>query len=454
MDLNDQAKNLKIYSMKRKNLKLLRPNAAGIDVASEIHYVAVPADRCEQPVKNFGSFTDDIHEMAKWLKDCDIETVAMESTGIYWIRLYLILEEYGFEVFLVNARHIKNVSGRKSDVLDCQWIQELHSYGLLNASFQTDCLTRELRTYLRHRKSLTEAYSKQILLIQKAFEQMNIKLHNVLTDICGKTGQMIIRAILSGEREGENLVKYVDANVKASKEEIIKSLKGIWREEHLFELKQAFELYLLFKEKIKECDNQIEKTLQKVVKENLQSKNEKRKVYTKNHLNFNGTKYLKEILGVDVTKIFGISELTALEIISETGIDMSKWKTKKHFTSWLNLAPNNRVSGGKLLKPKKSKRKNKAGQAFLMAVYALQRSDHWLGHYYRRMKARNGPFVATKATARKLAIIFYEMIRNQVEFTPIILEIYQSTFKEQKLKYIRKQASILGLQLVPLENVS
>lgn len=434
--------------MKKKPIRILRPNAAGIDVASEIHYVAVPPDRCSEPVKRFGSFTEDIHEVAKFLKQCQIDTVAMESTGIYWIQLYLILEEYGFEVFLVNAHHIKNVSGRKSDVLDCQWIQELHSYGLLSKSFQPDSITRELRSYLRQRKSLTESYSKQVLHIQKAFEQMNIKLHNVLTDITGKTGQIIIKAILSGERNPENLVLNVDPNVKASKEEIIKSLNAIWREEYLFQLKQAYDLYLVFKEKIKECDIQIEKTLKTLESINQLSNDKiKRSVYSKNRLNFNGTQYLKNILGVDVTKIFGISELVALEIISETGIDMSKWMTEKHFTAWLNLAPNNRISGGRLLKPKKSKKKNKAGQAFLMAAYALQRSDHWLGHYYRRMKAKNGPLVATKATARKLAVIFYKMVKNKLEFSPISLENYNSKFKDQKMKYLIKQASLLGFRL-------
>jgi transposase len=441
---------------KKKTFRLFRPNAAGIDVASEIHYVAVPSDRCDEPVKSFGSFTDDIYEIAKWLKTCNIDTVAMESTGIYWIQLYLILEEYGFEVFLVNARHIKNVSGRKSDVSDCQWIQELHSYGLLNPSFQPDSDTRELRSYLRHRKTLTESYCKEILHIQKAFEQMNIKLHDVLTDICGKSGQLIIKAILAGERNPEELVEYIDPNVKANKEDIKKSLKGIWREEYLFQLKQAYELYLVFKEKIMVCDFQIEKTLRAIEdKSNYSNDSQiKRRVYSKNRLNFNGTKYLKNILGVDVTKVFGISEINALEIISETGIDMSKWKTKKHFASWLNLAPNNRISGGKLLKPKKSKKRNKAGQSFLMAAYALQRSDHWLGHYYRRMKAKNGPQVATKATARKLSIIFYEMIKNKKEFKPISVENYTIKFKEQRLKYLKKQASIMGLQLVPLQSVS
>ncbi len=440
----------------KRDLRVLRPNAAGIDVASEIHYVAVPYDRSNPAVRSFGSFTCDIHEMAKWLISCDIDTVAMESTGIYWIQLYLILEKYGIEVFLVNARHIKNVSGRKSDVEDCQWIQELHSYGLLNASFQPNSITRELRTYLRHRKSLTKSYAQQILLMQKAFEQMNIKLHNVLSDICGKSGQLIIQAIISGELEPKKLVLYVDSKVKASKEDIIKSLTGIWREEHLFELKQAYELYLIFKEKIQECDYQIEHTLNKMDQhsEEAEVKELKRRVYSKNRLVFHGTQYLFNILGVDVTKVFGISEITALEIISETGIDMSKWKTRKHFTSWLNLAPNNRISGGKLLKPKKTKKRNKAGQAFLMAAFALQRSNNWIGQYYRRIRSRSGPLVATKATARKLAIIFYEMVKNKVEFIPIPMTEYEDNYKQYKYKYLEKQASTIGYKLISIGSVS
>ncbi len=442
--------------MVKKALNLIRPDAAGIDIASGVHYVAVPEGCCEQSVRSFGTFTDDLHTIAKWLVECKVGTVAMESTGVYWIQLFLILEEYGLEVFLVNARHIKNVSGRKSDTLDCQWIQQLHSYGLLTASFQPDSITRELRTYLRQRKSLTESYSKEILHIQKAFDQMNIKLHNVLSDICGKTGQRMIQAILSGEQNPEKLVEYCDPRVKASKDELIKSLKGVWREENLFELKQAYELYHIFKEKIKDCDEQIEKTVRKLGKNAHTKKdnNIKRKGNNKNSLSFNGTLYLKNILGIDVTKIFGISELTALEIVSETGIDMTKWKTDKHFTSWLNLAPNNRVSGGKLLKPKKSKRRNKAGQALLIAAYALQRSDHWLGQYYRRMKSRNGPLVATKATARKLAIIFYKMIKNRTEFNPIPIETYSQNYRELRLKHLKKQATNLGYQLVAMEFVS
>ena len=439
-------------TLKKDGFKVVHPNAAGIDIASQMHYVAVPPDRDETPVRKFGSFTADLHEIAHWLKQCGIDTIAMESTGIYWVQLYLILEEYGFEVFLVNARHIKNVSGRKSDVLDCQWILQLHTYGLLNASFQPESITRELRTYMRQRKNLTEGYSAQIQLMQKAFEQMNIKLHNVIADITGKSGQLIIQTILSGERNADRLAELADKHIKAKKEDLIKSLEGNWRNEHIFELKQAYELYLVFKQKINECDIQIEKVLRTLDNENSGSDFEKkdRKVYSKNRFNFDATNYLKRIIGVDITNIFGVSELIATEIISETGLNMSKWPTKKHFASWLNLAPNNRISGGKLLKSKKIKKKNKAGQAFLMAAFALQRSDNWLGEFYRRMKAKNGPAIATKATARKLALIFYDMIKDKKEFNPISMDTYNQFLRERKLKYIQNQALKLGLSLMPI----
>ena len=434
----------------KSEFHLVHPNAAGIDIASDMHFVSVPADRDPTPVRNFGSFTEDLHKIAHWLKQCKIDTVAMESTGIYWVQLYLVLENYGFDVFLVNARHIKNVTGRKSDVLDCQWIQQLHSYGLLHKSFQPTNQIRELRTYMRHRKSLTKAYSTQIQLMQKAFEQMNIKLHNVLTDIAGQSGQSIIKAILAGERDPKVLAELANKNVKASAEELSKSLTGNWREENIFELKQAYETYLFYKEKIGECDSQIEKVLTTLgsIKTNQSKQFKPRAVYSKNGLNFNATNYLFEILGIDITKIFGISEVLALEIISETGIDMFKWPTKKHFASWLNLAPNNRISGGKLLKSKKVKKKNKAGQAFLMAAYALQRSDHWLGSFYRRIKSKHGPPIAIKATARKLAYIFYEMIKRGEEFNPTSIVDYEKHFTQKRINYIKNQASKYGLQIL------
>lgn len=436
----------------QKALALINANAAGIDIGSTFHYVAVPEDRDEQPVRRFESFTQDLHELAHWLKECGIRTVAMESTGIYWLQLFVILEQEGFEVYLVNARHVKNVSGRKSDVLDCQWIQQLHSYGLLSASFQPDELTRSLRGYMRHRKHLTESYAKQVLHMQKAFEQMNIKLHTVLTDITGKSGMAIIRAILAGQRDAHQLAQLVDGRVRSSEEQIVKSLEAHWQEEPLFELKQAYELYLCYKGKIAECDTEIEKALGKFRGEAELGtpQNKPRKVHSKNRLNFDAGQYLQAILGVDVTQMFGISEVLALEIVSEVGTDMRKWPTKKHFTAWLNLAPNNRISGGKLLRSKRQKKKNKAAQAFLMAAYALQRSDHWLGAFYRRMKARQGALVATKATARKLATIFYHMVKEQVAFHPIPVDQYEQELAERKRKYVQQQAAKMGMALVPI----
>lgn len=370
-------------------------------------------------------------------------------------QLFLILEQYGFEVFLVNAHHVKNVSGRKSDVSDCQWIQQLHSYGLLNASYQPEELVRSLRGYMRHRKNLTQNYATHVLHMQKAFEQMNIKLHNVLADITGKSGQLMIQAILAGERNAEKLASLADSKVKSSKEELIKSLEGNWQEEPLFELKQAYELFLIYKEKITECDIQIEKALQKFNPDvdTSEYKNAPRKVYNKNRMNFNAGMYLKDVLGVDITQVFGISEISAIEIVSEVGINMSKWPTVKHFTSWLNLAPNNRISGGKKLKDKRSKKKNKAAQAFKMAAYALQRSDHWLGTFYRRMKAKGGPLLATKATARKLAVIFYYMVQRQVEFNPIPLEQYEVTLTAKRLEYLNRQARKMGMVLMPSKEI-
>ena len=436
---------------KEMKIGMVNPDAAGIDIGSSYHYAAVPADRSETPVRRFGSFTRDLHELAKWLKQCHIKTVAMESTGIYWLQLFLILEEYGFEVFLVNAQHVKNVTGRKTDVLDCQWIQQLHSYGLLSASFQPEDMIRTLRGYMRHRKNLTQAYSTQILHMQKAFEQLNIKLHNVITDITGKSGQLIIRAILAGERDPEKLALLALGKVKATKENIILSLEANWKEGPLFELRQSYELYLIYKQKISECDTQIQEHMGRLVTpEDIERYQDiPRKVYSKNRLNFNASPYLKDIAGIDLTEIFGISELSAMEIVSEVGLYMGKWPTDKHFISWLNLSPNNRISGGKPLRNKRKRSKNRAGQAFRMAAYALQRSDHYLGSFYRRMKAKGGPLYATKATARKLAVIYYHMISKQTEFKPIPIEEYDKKFMDKRVASLKRQASKLGLELVP-----
>lgn len=440
--------------MKTKSgFPVLYPNAAGIDVASKEHFVAVnPA--IEQPIRCFGSFTEDLHAIAEWLLECKVDTVAMEATGIYWVSLYLILEEAGLDVVLVNAKHVKNVSGKKSDVKDAEWIRQLHSCGLLNASFQPDSFTRKLRCFMRHRKNLSEMAATHIHMMQKAMEQMNIKLQNVIADITGKSGQAIIAAILSGERNTLALVQLLDGRIKASRADVAKSLEGVWKEENLFELGQSFELYHIYRKKIQECDDQIKLHLKAKIAEPTEKKEttvlQKEKAKSnKNNLSFDATHILMEITGIDVTKIFGITDTNAVEIISEIGLDVGKWPTHKNFTSWLNLAPNNKISGGKLLSSRTGKKRNRAGQIFKMAAFAVQRSKNWLAAFYHRIKSKSGTAKAITATARKIAVIFYMMLKNRTEFNPIPIEKYTDSFKEQQLKKIRKQVKRMGFKLVP-----
>ena len=440
---------------KKSGFPILYPNAAGIDVASKEHFVAVNPSIDDCPIRSFGAFTEDLLAIASWLTECKVDTVAMEATGIYWVSLYLILEEAGFTVVLVNAKHVKNVTGKKSDVKDAEWIRQLHSCGLLSASFQPDEFTRKLRCFMRHRKNLTEMAATHIRMMQKAMEQMNIKLQHVITDITGKTGQAIIKSILSGERNPDQLVQLVDGRIRAPRHEIIKSLEGIWKEENLFELQQSFELYHIYRQKISECDNQIKTHLNEKIDTQLPSKPEdegvkKTKAKTnKNNLNFDATEILTEIVGVDLTKIFGLTDTNALELISEVGVNMHKWPTAKHFTSWLNLAPNIKISGGKTLSSRTAKRKNKAGQIFKFAAFAVQRSKTWLAIFYHRIKSKSGPGKAITATARKIAVIFYTMIKNRTSFNAISMDSYTDSFKELQLKKIQKHAKRMGFKLVP-----
>lgn len=439
---------------KKRAFPVLYPNAAGIDIASKEHYVAVPANSDPNPVRCFGSFTEDLRAIAEWLTQCNVNTVAMEATGIYWISLFLILEEAGFEVVLVNAKHVKNVRGKKTDMSDAEWIRQLHSCGLLSASFQPDAYIRKLRTYMRYRKNLVEMSATHIRMMQKAMEQMNIKLQHVIADITGKTGQRIIEAILNGERDPQMLVTLIDGRIKASHDDIRRSLEGLWKEEHVFELHVSFEMYHEYRRRILECDKQIKTMLFKKTKDTSESSEPVMKQIVKsnkNNLSFDAKEILQQITGTDLTEIFGINDSTAIEILSETGLDMNKWPTEKHFTSWLNLAPNNKISGGKLLSSKIPKKKNRAGQVFKMAAYAVQRSKNWLAAFYHRIKARSGPAKAITATARKIAVIFYRMIRDKIMFNPISMENYVESFREKQLKKLKKQAKMLGLELRPVK---
>lgn len=434
--------------IKISQLTVINPKTAGIDVSDTEMVVAAQINTEEVEVRLFGCFTRDLQLIVAYFKKHLIKSVAMESTGVYWIALFLLLQENGIEVYLVNAKHVKNVTGRKDDESDAQWIQKLHSCGLLRGSFQPDYMTRGLRSLIRHGKNLVKTSSTYINRMQKALELMNIKLAAVISDIDGKTGLRIIDAILKGERNAEKLAKMADKRIKATQEEIIKSLEGYWTKEHLLELSQCYRLYLMHRQLIDECDIDIEKLLQ----EQIASRNDgvlpeienvKRKVSGKNKIKFNATKYLNELLEVDVTKIFGISELNALTIMSEVGLDMSVWKNEHHFTSWLGLAPNTKESGRKIISSRIMKKKQYAGQAFRMAASSLYNSKTSLGEYYRRIRARAGAAKAVVATARKIAIIYYKMVKNKEAFNPKALIEYQNKFKQKKILQLKKKIAQL-----------
>ena len=439
-----KSKTKKEHVKKISQLTVINPTAAGIDVSDKEMMVAYPINSEQLEIRVFECFTRDLHSIAKTLKANGITTIAMESTGVYWVSLFLLLQEYGFEVYLVNAKHVKNVTGRKDDESDAEWIQKLHSCGLLSASFQPDNMTRTLRSLVRHRKNLVRTSSTYLNRMQKALELMNIKLHTVISDIDGKTGTLIIESILAGERDPGILADMRDKRIKASRETIIKSLEGYWTTEHLFELEQCYKLFCIHREMINKCDQKIKEQLI----EQIASKNDgvipdipkiQRKPAGKNRMSFNLTSYLNEISGVNITTIMGINELSALTIMSEVGTDMSKWKTEHHFTSWLGLAPNTKISGGKEISSKIKKKKHHAGQAFRIAANSLHSSKSPLGDHFRRLKARAGAGKAVVATARKLAIIYYKMISNKEEFNPNALIEYQKKYKEQKINQLMRK---------------
>lgn len=433
---------------------LINLNAAGIDVASKIHYVAVPSDRDKKPVRNFGSFTNDLHKIAQWLKKCKIDTVAMESTGVYWYHLYVVLTEYGFDVQLVNAHHVKNVPGRKSDVEDAQWLQQLHSYGLLKGCFQPDNLTRELREYVRNRQQLIKSLTQQTQRMQKALELMNIKLNNVIRDINGKTGRSIIKAIIDGERRPEELAKHRDPRIEASYETVKESLIGNWSNEQLFNLKMAFNHYEFIKKQINEYDLESEKAIKKMENSNINKKKIISKRKQKNQPKFNLEQLLYNAYGVDITEIPGLKSTNALIVLSEIGTDIkSKFPTEKQFLSWCNVVPDNKISGGKLLSSKVKKKKNKTGQAFRNAASTLWNAKSPLGDYLRKKKNKTGSSSkAIVATARKIASIFYQMVTNGEEFDMEKLKKNQEEYILKKMIYFEKKLE--ELKMIALENES
>jgi transposase len=428
--------------------------AAGIDIGARSHFVAVPEGCDEQTVREFSTFTTGLNELADWLKQCGITTVAMESTGVYWIPVYELLEAKGFEVKLVDARQVKNVSGRKTDVLDCQWLQQLHTYGLLKSAFRPADDVCELRAYVRQRSMLVKSASRYIQQMQKALTQMNLQLHHVISDVMGDTGMKIIRTIVNGEREPAVLAKHRDRRCKSSITEIKAALTGNYRAEHLFALKQSLELYDYFQEKIQACDDEIEKKLaafsthSAVLGVPASELNPNKKKINKGSPHFNLGGELHRLVGVDLLAIPGVSTVTALQVLGEIGFDMTRWRDAKQFASWLGLCPGSKVSGGKLLSGKTKPSNNKAAAALRLAASTLYRSPTAIGAYLRRLKSRKGPMKAITATAHKLAKIIYNMLRYGTQYLEAGQAYYEEQYRDRKLKNLQKQAAELGLTLV------
>jgi len=431
----------------------IHPNAAGIDVGSEMHMVAVPPERAQPAVRSFSSFTEDLHRLADWLTECGVDTVAMEATGVYWIPLYELLESRGFEVLLVNARHVKNVAARKTDVIDCQWLQQLHAHGLLTASFRPPDQIVALRALVRQRKILVEYASSHIQHIQKALTQMNLQLHNVISDVTGTTGMQILKAILAGERDPIKLAAMRDYSCHSDSDTIAKSLVGTWRKEHLFVLRQAVEMYEFYQSKITECDQEIERYLGRIDKrgdggELPPSSKRKKGKPERGQPQFDLRRRLFEMTGVDLTQIPGLEAYTVLQVISEIGINMGRWKSVKHFCSWLGLAPGSRISGGKLLSSRTPQQANRAATALRTAAASLTKSKTALGAFYRRKRAQLGPAKALVATAHKLARLIYTILRDRKHFSEPGEHWYEQHFRDRVLLNLRRRAASLGFALV------
>jgi len=448
----------KIEERDLESLPPLHLNAAGIDVGSAEHYVAVPAARDPQPVQKFGSFTGDLHRLAGWLKACRVDTVVMQATGVYWIGLYQVLEDYGFDVQVVNARHTKTLPGRKTDVQECQWLQQLHTFGLLNHSFRPAEQIRILRSYLRQRENLVAAGSTCIQHLQKALTEMNVQLANVISDLSGTTGMAILHAIVKGERDAYKLADLKHSLIRASREEIAQSLQGNWREELLFVLQQNLELYEVYQKKVRECDQQIEahlKTMPAMVNVSEHPIPPPRRVSwsRKRQPGFDLRGELYRLTGVDLTQVDGLDVQTIQTVLSEVGLDMSAWKTEKHFGSWLGLSPDNRISGGKVLKRGTRKVVNRAATALRLAAWNLIRSQSALGAKFRRLRTRLGAPKAITAMAYHLARLVYRMLKFGHAYVDKGMEYYETKHRQQQFAWLKKQAAALNLQLIPLTEV-
>jgi transposase len=441
-----------------ENLPTVFPNAAGLDIGSAEIVAALPPDRDVTPVRTFTTFTPDLKQLVTWLLDHHIDTVAMESTGVYWIPIYEMLEAAAIRVYLVNARHFKIVPGRKSDYNDAQWLQKLHALGLLTGSFRPDDEMCVLRSLLRHRAQLIEHRSPHILHMQKALKLMNIQLPEVLSDVTGVTGMAILRAIVAGERRADVLAKLRRPGCRRTEQDIIHALTGTWREEHVFVLTQSLDVYDFYTTKITECDYRLDQQFSSM-KPRFDIEGEppappasrtKKNSNSKNQPAYNVRAHLVRLLGIDLVDIIGVSESVAQTVISEIGTDLSRFPTSKHFCSWLNLAPHNDISGGKVLRSRVMKAHNRAGQALRQAAQACSRSRSIFGAFYRARSARSSSEEAVVATAHKIARVIYHMLTCHEAFKPESIQAFDQKRQERDLKHLQKRAKALGFILQPM----
>jgi transposase len=435
-----------------KTLELVHPHAAGIDIGGSEHWVAISPEKEEESVRRFDCFTADVERMADWLVDRGVRSVAMQSTGVYWMPVYEILQQHGLEVYLVNARHTKNLPGRKSDIAECQWLLKLHTFGLLNNSFQPTDDIRTARTLWRHRGGLVGQASSAIQRMQKALIEMNVQLSNVLSDLSGVSGMAIVQAILDGEREPRKLAALADPQVKASKTVIAKSLEGNWRPELVFVLRQEVEMYRICQDKISACDRQLQQHLKGMEpKVDLEAQplgpRPKGKRARGNAPKFDLRTELYRITGVDWTRVDGIDVQVAQSVIAEVGVDLKAFPSEKHFANWLGLCPTNESSGGKVLNRRTPKVVNRAKVAFRQAASTLIRSQSYLGAQYRRLRTRLGAPKAITAMARKLACLFYRLLQYGQQYVDKGVEFYEAKYKEQQIRSVLRRAHQLGLQV-------
>jgi len=436
------------------SLPAIRPDTAGIDIGSMEIFAAVSPDRDAEPVRSFGTFTDDLNQLTGWLRECGVTSVAMESTGVYWIPLYEMLAEQGIEVCLVNARHFKNVPGRKTDASDCQWLQYLHAVGLLRGSFRPEQVICATRTLLRHRQSLVEMASVHVLHMQKSMEQMNLKLQHVISDITGVSGLRIIDAILEGERDPKTLADLRHGTIRASEETIVKSLEGNYRAEHLVTLGQSLEGYRYLQGLMEKTDKEIEKFMDVLpakidLSQHPLPENRKKQKRQHNAPAYDLRMYCYRAFGVDLTAIPGIAGTTAQVLLTEVGPDLSKFHSASAFASWLMLCPHNDISGGKILKAGTRKGSNRAALAFRLAAQTLEHGKHHLGEFFRRMRGKLGRAQAITAVAHKLARIFYTLVTTGKEYDESTLAAADIRQKNRQEANLRKRARDLGFQIVP-----